>query len=143
VLGGVGHSDNAMQGTAAIAVDNNGTIWVPQPGLNALTAIIADYTPMSGSPLKSAALVQPVGVAIDGATTVWVTNGGDAGSLTAVNGDTGVAVPGASLLGALQAPYGVAVDGSGYVWTANTGSDTVSVFVGVAAPALVPIVARF
>lgn len=143
VQGGVGHTDNGMQGTAGIAVDGNGTIWVPQPGLNAISALKADYTPLSGSPVKSSGLAMPMGVAIDGASTVWVTNGGDAGSLTAIDGTTGKSVLQASMVGELQAPYGVAVDGSGNVWTANTGSDTVSVFVGLAAPSVVPIVARF
>jgi hypothetical protein len=34
----------------------------------------------------------------------------------------------------LNSPYGIALDGSGNVWITNSGNNSVSAFIGVAAP---------
>jgi DNA-binding beta-propeller fold protein YncE len=39
----------------------------------------------------------------------------------------------------LNTPVGVAVDPSGNVWTTNSGENTVSIFLGLATPAVTPL----
>jgi DNA-binding beta-propeller fold protein YncE len=38
----------------------------------------------------------------------------------------------------LNSPYGIALDGSGNVWVTNSGNNSVSEFIGLAAPTSVP-----
>jgi streptogramin lyase len=85
-------------------------------------------------------LNQPVGVAVDSAGTIWVTNSTATGSLSQFQAATGTSV--AASLGALNTPVEVAVDPSGNVWTADSGDNSVSIFVGLAAPTTTPLVTR-
>jgi streptogramin lyase len=39
----------------------------------------------------------------------------------------------------LSSPYSVAVDGSGNVWLSNSGTNTLTEFVGLAAPIYTPL----
>lgn len=136
-------TDGWLQGTGQLAIDAAGNAWVAAPGINALTAIGPAYVPVAaGSPDYNGSLALPFGVVADGAGNLWVTNRGAAGSISKLAAGTGANVAGAAALGALSLPVGIAVDGSGNVWTANSGSNTVTIFVGLAAPAVTPLVAQ-
>jgi len=42
-------------------------------------------------------------------------------------------------LGSLNAPMGVAVDLNGSIWTVNSGDNTVSQFIGLGSPTVIPL----
>lgn len=74
----------------------------------------------------------PVGMAIDEAGNVWVTNDGQANALSKFSADGTVLSPAGGWTGnGLSGPQGLAVDLSGRVWVANWaqgGGATISVF---------------
>lgn len=139
---GAGLTDGWLQGTGGLAIDDSGTAWAASPGNSALTAIGSNFSPLAISPDYNGALNLPAGVAIDGAGSIWVANSGVPGSISQLAATTGAGIAGSTDIGTLNAPLGIAVDSSGNVWTANSGSDSVSIFVGMATPAIVPLVAR-
>src|SRR5260370_13244681 len=95
---------------------------------------------------QGAGVDHPQALAIDGAGRVWVGNF-HAGTLSEFSGST-FAVPGPSLSPAgglgtdaqLGSPFAIAVDQSGDLWVTNSnGANTVTVFVGLAAPVKTPL----
>jgi len=82
---------------------------------------------------------QPAAVAVDSAGTIWATNSVASGSVSEVS-SAGTAVSPATGFGSLNMPLGIAVDPSGNLWTVNSGDNTVTEFVGIAAPTTSPVV---
>jgi len=134
-----GYTDNALQGPAGVALDSAGRAWVAGTGGPELSGFTAAGTTAGSAPIYGV-LNQPVGVAVDSAGTIWVTNSTATGSLSQFQAATGTSV--AASLGALNTPVEVAVDPSGNVWTADSGDNSVSIFVGLAAPTTTPLVTR-
>ena len=134
-----GYTDNALQGPAGVALDSAGRAWVAGTGGPELSGFTAAGTTAGSAPIYGV-LNQPVGVAVDSAGTIWVTNSTATGSLSQFQAATGTSV--AASLGALNTPVVVAVDPSGNVWTADSGDNSVSIFVGLAAPTTTPLVTR-
>jgi streptogramin lyase len=134
-----GYSDNALQGPAAVATDSAGNAWVAGAGGPELSGFNAAGGVAGSAPVFSV-LNQPAGVAVDGAGTIWVTNSTATGSVSEFQAATGTTVNAA--LGSLNTPVEIAVDRSGNLWTANSGDNSVSIFVGLAAPTTTPLVAR-
>ncbi len=62
------------------------------------------------------------------------------GALYVFNGSTSISP--STGFSTLSTPQGVAVDPSGNVWTTNAGNNSVSIFIGLAAPTLTPIAAN-
>lgn len=137
VLSGGGYTDNAMVSPAGIAFDDGGNAWIAGTGSAGVTVLKNSGMPLYGAPIQGTGLSSPAAVAIDGAGSAWITDA--SGSLTLVV--AGTSIPFAAY-GGLSSPAGVAVDASGNVWTANSGDDSVTKFVGMAAPAVVPLAAR-
>jgi hypothetical protein len=88
----------------------------------------------AASPISGGGLIFPSAVAYDGAGAAWFAN---TGSISAFSG--AAALSGAAGLGSLSSPSAIAIDASGNVWTANAGDNSVSIFVGIAAPVATPI----
>ena len=84
-------------------------------------------------------------VAVDGAGTVWVTNY-QGNSLSEIDGASS-ATPGTFLSpstgfgsdASLLEPYALAIDSSGNIWVSNSGKNTLTEFIGVAAPVKTPL----
>ena len=134
-----GYTDNALQGPAGVALDSAGRAWVAGTGGPELSGFTAAGTVAGNAPVYGV-LNQPVGVAVDSAGTIWVTNSTASGSVAQFQAATGTSLNAA--LGSLNTPVEIAVDPSGNVWTANSGDNSVSIFVGLAAPTTTPLVAR-
>ena len=87
----------------------------------------------------------PQGIAVDGAGTVWVANylGGSIsevkGASSATPGTFSSPSTGFGNDAALLQPYGLAIDASGNVWVSNFGNDTLTQFIGIAAPVKTPM----
>jgi len=136
-----GFTDNALQGPAGIAFDASGNAWVVGQGAPEFSGFTSTGTPVAASPVY-AALTQPTGIAVDSNGSIWITNSTASGYLSEFTAGTGIAVVSEQSLGSLNSPVQIAVDPSGNLWTANSGDNSVTVFIGLAAPTTTPLVAR-
>ena len=134
---------SCCDGASGIATDQSNNVWVANYYGNSISEVSS-----SGSVLLSGitggGVLHPQGIAVDGAGTIWVANY-RGNSISEVSGASSAA-PGtflspASGFGAdasLLEPYGIAIDASGNAWVSDFGSDTVTQFVGIAAPIKTP-----
>jgi streptogramin lyase len=129
-----------------LAIDQSGNVWVPNFDGNSISEISGAGTVLSRGGFTSASLDDPDYIAIDGAGTVWISNYRGP-SLTELAGST-ASVPGTVLspaggLGAdagLLEAYSLAIDASGNLWVSNKGSNTLTQFIGLAAPVRTPLI---
>ncbi len=127
-----------------LAIDQSGNVWVTNYDGNSISEISGAGTVISNGGYTSASLVRPDDIVIDGAGTLWVSNYRGP-SLTELAGATS-SVPGTVLspaggLGAdagLLEAYSIAIDASGNLWVSNEGDNTLTEFVGLAAPVRTP-----
>jgi hypothetical protein len=119
-------------GNLATAIDNAGNVWTAGTGSTLLEATsqigTQPLTPTGGG------IDLPVGIAIDGSSQVWITNGN---STVSEFSNTGTALSPPSGFGdtSISTPSGIAIDLGGSVWIANTGNNSVTRILGAAAPA--------
>ncbi|MGA7343783.1 MAG: NHL repeat-containing protein [Terracidiphilus sp.] len=127
-----------------LAIDQSGNVWVPNYDDNSISEISGAGTVLSSGGFTSASLDDPDDIAIDGGGTVWISNYRGP-SLTELAGST-ASVPGTVLspagglgsdAGLLEA-YSLAIDASGNLWVSNKGSNTLTQFIGLAAPVRTP-----
>ncbi len=137
---------SCCQGASGLALDQGNNVWVANFYGDSVSLISnsgavignASYTGNGG-------LSRPQGIALDGAGNVWVANYRQT-YLTELAG-TGSTTVGASLTpktgyGAdakLLEAYALAIDPSGNLWVSNQGSNTITKFVGLAAPVRTPL----
>jgi len=137
-------NDGTLQGPAGVAVDGTGralaTGFITGASVGgALSQFAPSGAAVAGSPATSG-ISSPSGVATDG-TSIWVANNAASGALAQFSyGSTSPVSPIAGF-GSLSNPVGVAVDSSGSVWATNSGGNTVSKFIGLAAPVATPLAA--
>jgi hypothetical protein len=137
-------SYDCCNGPEGLAIDQSGNVWVTNFDDNSISEISGAGTVLSNGGYTSASLVDPDAIAIDGAGSVWITNYRGP-SLTELAGAAS-SVPGAVLspaggLGAdarLLEAYSLAIDASGNLWVSNKGNNTLTEFVGLAAPVRTP-----
>ena len=137
---------NCCMGASGLALDQGNNVWVANFYGDSVSLISnagvvignATYTGNGG-------ISRPQGIAIDGAGNVWVANYRQT-YLTELAG-AGAATVGASLTpatgygadaGLLEA-YALAIDASGNVWVSNQGSNSITKFIGMAAPVKTPL----
>ena len=141
-----GITDNTLQGPEGIAFDANGNAWVAGQGGPELSGFTSAGASLSTTPIynaSGASLAQPTGIAVDGSGSIWITNSTTAGYLSKFTAGTGTPIANAQTLGTpLSSPVQLAIDPSGNLWTANSGDNSVTIFVGLAAPTITPLVAK-
>ncbi len=137
-------SYDCCEGPEGLAIDQGGNVWVTNFDGKSISEISGAGTVLSNGGYSSASLVDPDDIAIDGAGTVWISNYRGP-SLTELAGST-APVPGTVLspagglgsdAGLLEA-YSLAIDASGNLWVSNKGSNTLTQFIGLAAPVRTP-----
>jgi streptogramin lyase len=137
-------SYDCCNGPEGLGIDQSGNVWVANFDGNSVSEISSSGAVLSNGGYTSASLVDPDDIAIDGAGTVWISSYRSP-SLTELAGSA-ASVPGKVLspagglgsdAGLLEA-YALAIDASGNLWVSNRGSNTLTQFVGLAAPVRTP-----
>jgi len=132
---------SCCDGAEGIALDSNGNAWIANYSggyVYASTPSGGGLADASGGGLSSG---QPVGIALDAAQNIWVTDG-DAGVITALGANTGLAVSpstGYGLDASLSDPHGISPDASGNIWISDFGKNAVVMFFGLATPTVTPV----
>lgn len=131
-------------GASGVATDQSGNVWIANYYGDSVSEVNTCGTLELGA-AAGGGVRRPQGIAIDGAGTVWVANY-QGNSISEIDGASGTA-PGtflspstgfgtdANLLG----PYALAIDASGNIWVSNSGANTLTQFIGIAAPVKTPL----
>jgi uncharacterized membrane protein len=121
---------NGFTGTAGVATDGSGNVYVADSSNNAVKQIVAVNGSIPASPTINtlgSGFSNPIGVAVDGGGNVYVADFGNNAvkQIVAVNGS----IPASPIINTLgsgfNSPAGVAVDGSGDVYVADFGNNAV------------------
>ncbi len=131
-------------GASGLAIDQGGDVWVANYYGDSLSEVAADGTVLLNGSVRGGGIDHPQGIAIDGAGNVWVAN--YLGSTVTEIAGARSAQPGAILSPAagwtpelpLEAAFALAIDASGNVWITNFGNNSLTEFVGLAAPVKTP-----
>jgi sugar lactone lactonase YvrE len=120
--GATGFSAGGISYPTAIAIDSNGTVWIPDYGNSRVTLLSSAGQPLSGtSGYQSLQFSFPLAVAIDANHNGWIANFGN-DTVSKVSADGSEIASFASGAG----PDGLAVDQRGYVWIANQTGNSIS-----------------
>jgi streptogramin lyase len=130
-------------GASGIATDRSNNVWVANYYGDSISEVSNSGVVLLNG-ITGGGVLHPYGIAVDGNGTVWVANYRGS-SISEVSGAAS-ASPGSFLSPAsgfgtdasLLEPYGIALDASGNVWISNFGNNTITKFVGVAAPVKTP-----
>jgi hypothetical protein len=119
-------------GNVAVAIDNGGNVWTVGTG-SPLLGEISQVGTVQNSIATGGGIDLPVGIAIDGSSQVWVTNGNS--SVSEFSNAGAALSPSTGFTdSSLSTPSGIAIDLGGSVWIANTGNNSVTRILGAAAP---------
>ena len=136
--------DCDCDGASGVATDQSGNVWIANYYGNSVSEVNT-CGKLEVDAAMGGGLVRPQGIAVDGAGTVWVANyqGNSLSELgSSSSAAAGMLLSPSSGFGAdasLLAPYGVAIDASGNLWVTNSGKNTLTQFIGVAAPVKTPL----
>jgi hypothetical protein len=136
--------DCDCNGASGVAADQKGNLWIANYYGNSISEVNTCGT-LEVDAATGGGVLRPQGIAVDGAGAVWVANY-QGNSLSELAGASS-ATPGSFLspssgFGAdasLLDPYGLAIDPSGNLWLTNAGKNTLTEFIGVAAPVKTPL----
>jgi sugar lactone lactonase YvrE len=122
-----------------IAFDASGTAWIAANGLSAVQPLTSACT-ATASAITGGGLNGTVALAVDGAGTVWAANAN--GSISELTASTGITTSPSTGLAPLNKLDSIAIDTAGSLWTANPTDNSITEFIGLAAPATAsPLVA--
>ncbi len=122
ISGTTGYSTGGINYPTSIAIDTNGTVWVPNYGNSTITLLSSTGQPLSGATgYASKQFSFPVAVAIDANHDGWVANTSN-DTVSKVSADGTQVTSYACCLG----PDGIAVDQRGFVWVANERGNSIS-----------------
>jgi hypothetical protein len=138
-----GASGYVATACAGIAIDSSGNAWIAD-NAGAVIELSNSGSVISGTNgYTGGGLSGPTGIAIDGASNVWVLNTDGITELSS----TGTILSGANgyLNTSIFKPFGLAIDGSGDVWASSGDypfqTGRVLEFIGAATPVITPIAA--
>ena len=148
-----GYTGGGLNDPWGVAIDASGNVWVVNSGTgaNSISELNSSGTPISGtSGYTGGGLNIPEGIAIDGAGNVWVANRASTqtsppypdSSISEFNSAGTAISPSTGYQAGLNVSLRVAIDSSGNVWVPNATLNSVTEFVGAAAPVVTPIVAN-
>lgn len=132
-------------GPSGVAIDATDNVWVANYYGSSVGLITGGTTVASGAGFTGGGIVQPQGIAADGAGNVWLTNYRGAGISElagTASGTAGTPLSPAAAWGhdaPLVEAFGLAIDAGGSVWVTSFGNDSLTEFIGVAAPVKTPL----
>jgi hypothetical protein len=127
--------------TTYTTIDPAGHPWTTNIGNSSVTELNTSGTPLSGSGgFTGGGIDNSESLVSDAANNIWVTNEeAPVGSISELNSSGSPLSPSSGFQGGgLSDPIGIAIDPSGNVWTANDYNNSVTQFVGAAAPTKAP-----
>jgi sugar lactone lactonase YvrE len=139
-------SYDCCSGAAGIAFDQQNNAWIANYYGDSVSLISSSGAIVSnGAYTGLGSLDRPQGIAVDGAGNVWIANY-RAPYLTELAGslspDPGASLSPAAGLGSdagLESAFALALDASGNIWVANQTGNTITQFIGLAAPVKTPL----
>ena len=133
-----GFTGGGLDGPVALAVSSTNFIWVTDQLGNAVSEFASNGEPATGpAGTTGGGIVAPLGIAIDSSHNKWIANSTGIAEIsvnTVTSPSTGFVDPNN------DEPNGAAIDASGNVWVTNTHGNSLSEFVGVAAPVKTPLI---
>jgi len=130
-------------GASGIATDQSNNVWVANYYGDSISEVSNNGAVLLNG-ITGGGVLHPKGIAVDGSGTVWVANyrGNSISEISgASSASPGIFLSPASGFGtdvSLLEPYGLALDACGNAWVSNFGNDTITQFVGIAAPIKTP-----
>lgn len=140
----VANYDCNCNGASGVAADQKGNIWIANYYGNSVSEVDTCGT-LKLDAATGGGVVRPQGIAVDAAGTVWIANyqGNSLSELAgASSSEPGKFLSPSTGFGSdasLLDPYSLAIDASGNLWLANSGRNTLTEFIGVAAPVKTPM----
>ena len=131
-------------GASGVATDESNNIWIANYYGNSVSEVDSCGKLVLDA-VTGGGIEHPQGIAVDGSGNVWVANylGNSvseiAGSGSSTPGTLTSPSTGFGSDAALVHPYSLAVDASGAIWVSNFGNNTLTQFIGVAAPVKTPL----
>ncbi len=129
---------------SAIALDPSANVWLTDYSASALVQLSPSGTVLQ-TLTNAGGLYYPESLSLDTAGTAWVSNfrGNSFSAFAAASsGGTSAALSPANGFGldaGLNEPFGLALDASGNVWISNFNANSLTEFVGLAAPVRTPL----
>ena len=133
------------QGPTSVAVDNADNVWSANFYANSVGLVSSAGTIVSGAGYIGGAMNAPRAIAVDGSGNAWVASERGASLAefsSASSSNRGALLSPSTGWGAdakLLEPYSLAIDAAGNIWVSNYGSNTLTEFIGMAAPVKTPL----
>jgi streptogramin lyase len=131
-------------GASGIATDQSNNVWVANYYGDSISEVSNSGVVLLNG-ITGGGVLHPQGIAVDGNGTVWVANYRGS-SISSIGGSASTSpgtylspVSGFGTDASMLEPYGIALDASGNAWVSNFGNNTVTLFLGVAAPIRTPL----
>jgi len=136
---------SCCDGPDGLAIDQLGNVWIANLFGDSISEVSGTGAVLSsGYSDNKASIDHPQGIAVDGSGNVWISNfrgpsitelaGAAASSPGQILSPTAGYAPDAKLLEA----YDIVIDASGDLWVTSFGDNTITEFVGLAAPVKTP-----
>jgi streptogramin lyase len=147
------NSYNCCDRAAGLAIDQLGNVWVANYSGDSISEVSSSGTVLLNGITAGNTVYHPQGIAIDGAGNVWIANFlfqpnsrityltelAGASSTSSAPGQPLSPSPGWAPDAGLAGPFALAIDASGNIWVSDFFGNSITEFIGAAAPVKTPL----